>query len=268
MSGMAKSNEEDAHIAYYFKEFTVDKKESPKRFFIRFGSVQHHAMVWLNGEEIGTHMGGHVPFEVDGSKAVKIGETNFLVVRVQTVDRQGKILEHNSVRTGPRRPLLPAAPSPASSGDVSLYMVGKAGIRSVNVCPDFEADRITIETKFWNPKNFQADLSIDITSPDGDTGTLQKSVKLEKENTFHTLSLQLDGGKVWNLHDPLLYKVTVNLAGSYPVDVRFGMRSADVEKGSFKLNHHPVKIKGVTYPWFFPLLHGLPALSWTCGRTW
>jgi len=40
-----ESNEENAHIAYYFKEFQADKKESPKRFFIRFGSVQHHATV-------------------------------------------------------------------------------------------------------------------------------------------------------------------------------------------------------------------------------
>ncbi|HLP42040.1 MAG TPA: glycoside hydrolase family 2 TIM barrel-domain containing protein, partial [Fibrobacteria bacterium] len=55
-----------------------------------------------------------------------------------------------------------------------------------------------------------------------------------------------------------LYKVTVSLAGSYPVEVRFGMRSADVEKGSFKLNHHPVKIRALQYPWFFPLLHGVP----------
>lgn len=253
----AESNDENAHIGYYFKEFTVDKKESPKRFFIRFASVQHHAMVWLNGEEIGTHMGGHVPFEVDGSKAVKIGENNLLTVRVQNLDRQGKILEHGAAELALGGPYSRGSFA-GILGDINLYMVGKAGIRSVNVFPDFEADRVTIETKFWNPKNFQAEISIDLVSPDGDTGNIQKSLKLEKENASFSVNLQLDGGKVWNLHEPLLYKVTVNLAGSYPVELKFGMRSADVEKGSFKLNHHPVKIKGVGYPWFFPLLHGLP----------
>ncbi len=252
-----EANEEDAHIAYYFKEFQVDKKESPKRFFIRFGSVQHQAQVWLNGEDLGTHLGGHYPFEMDGSKAVKIGENNFLVVRVQILDRQGKIGEYSGSELALGGPYH-RGPFAGITGDVNLYMVGKAGIRSLNCFPDFEADRVTIEAKFWNPKNFQADLTFEITSPDGEAGIVQKSLKLEKENGIFSLTLQLDGGKVWHLHEPLLYKVKVSLVGSYDVEIRFGMRSADVEKGSFKLNHHPVKIKGVTYPWFFPFLHGAP----------
>ncbi len=252
-----ESNEENAHIAYYFKEFQVDKKESPKRFFIRFGSIQHHAQIWLNGEDLGVHLGGHVPFEVDGSKAVKIGENNNLVIRVQTLDRQGKIQDYSAAELALGGPFH-RGPFAGITGDVKLYMVGKSGIRSVNCFPDFEADRMTIEAKFWNPKNYQAELTFEITNPDGDTGVVQKSVKLEKENGTFSLTLQMESGKVWHLHEPLLYKVKVSLVGSYDVEIRCGMRSADVEKGSFKLNHHPVKIKGVTYPWFFPFLHGAP----------
>jgi beta-galactosidase len=252
-----ESNEENAHIAYYFQEFIVDKKESPKRFFIRFGSVHHQATVWLNGEEIGTHLGGHVPFDVDGSKSVKIGETNILAVRVQTLDRQGKIGDYTAAELSLGGPYIRGAFA-GITADVSLYMVGKAGIRSLNCFPDYEADRITIEAKFWNPKNYQADLSYEISHPDGDIGIVTKSVKLEKENGGFAVTLQLENGKIWNLHEPVLYKVTVTLAGSYPVEVRFGMRSADVEKGAFKLNHHAVKIKGLTYPWFFAMQHGIP----------
>lgn len=252
-----ESNEENAHIAYYFKEFIVDKKESPKRFFVRFGSVQHHATVWLNGEEIGTHLGGHTPFDVDGSKAVKIGETNILVVRVQTLDRQGKIQDYTAPELALGGPFMRGAFA-GITGDVNLYMVGKAGIRSLNCFPDFEADRITIEAKFWNPKNYQAELTYEIVHPDGDIGTITKSIKLEKENGGFAMTLQLDNGKVWHLHEPILYKATVTLAGSFPVEVKFGMRSADVEKGAFKLNHHPIKIKGLTYPWFFAFQHGIP----------
>ncbi len=251
-------NEENAHIAYYFKEFIVDKKESPKRFYIRFSSVQHHATVWLNGEEIGTHLGGHVPFDVDGSKAVKIGETNLLAVRVQTLDRQGKIQDYTAQELSLGGPFL-RGPFAGITGDVNLYMVGKAGIRSLNCFPDYEADRITIETKFWNPKNYQADIAYQIVHPDGEIGEVTKAVKLEKENGSFALTLQLENGKLWQLHEPILYKVQVTLAGSYPVEVHFGMRSADVEKGAFKLNHHAIKIKGLAYPWFFAFQHGIPS---------
>ncbi len=253
-----ESNEENAHIAYYFKEFIVDKKESPKRFFIRFESVQHQATVWLNGEEIGVHLGGHIPFDFDGSKSVKIGETNHLVIRVQTLDRQNKIGDFGISELALGGPFH-RGPFAGITGEVNLYMVGKAGIRSLNCFPDFEADRITIEAKFWNPKNFQAELSYDIIHPDGEIGTVQKTIKLEKENGTFAMTLQLDNGKVWHLLEPILYKVSVTLLGSYPVEARFGMRSADVEKGVFKLNHHPVKIKGLTYPWFFAFHHGIAA---------
>ena len=211
-----ENSDESAHIGYYFKEFIVDKKESPKRFFVRFGSVQLHATVWLNGEEIGTHLGGHVPFDVDGSKSVKIGETNHLVVRVQSVDRQGKIQDFTSPELALGGPFVRGAFA-GITGEVNLYMVGKAGVRSLNCFPDYEADRITIECKFWNPKNYQAEITYEIQHPDGDIGIVNKSVKLEKENGSFTVTLQMDNGKIWHLHEPSLYKISVTLAGSYPV---------------------------------------------------
>ncbi len=252
-----ENNEEDAHIAYYFKEFAVDKKESPKRFFIRFESVHHHATVWLNGEEIGMHMGGSSSFEVDGSRFVRIGESNFLTIRVQTLDRQGKIGE----LTGPEIALGgPHARGAFAglTGDVYLMMVGKAGIRCLNVFTDYEADRISIEAKFWNPKGFQAELEYELTSPSGDVGLMTKSIKFERENAELKLQLVLDNVRLWTPDQPWLYQLKVRLLGSYPVSLQFGMRGTDVEKGTFKLNQKNLKIKGVSYPWFFPVGHGLP----------
>lgn len=252
-----EKNEEEAHIGYYFKSFTVDKKESQKRFFLRFHSVLHHATVWLNGEELGSHLGGYAPFDLDGSKAVRIGEPNLLVLRVQSLDRQGKILD----QTASELPLggpFHRSPYAGLLGGVTLFMAGKAGIRALNILPDYEADRITIDLKFWNPKNFQADLEITITHPDGFSGSMQKSVKLEKENGAHSLTLQLENVKLWHIHDPNLYRMHVELAGSYGVDAVFAIRGIDVDKGTFKLNHQSLKVRGVGYPWVFPYLQGVP----------
>ena len=33
--------------------------------YVRFGSVHHHAKVWVNGDYVGEHSGGHLPFEFE-----------------------------------------------------------------------------------------------------------------------------------------------------------------------------------------------------------
>src|SRR5271169_1592574 len=48
---------------------------------IRFGSVCYGAEAWLNGQPLGGHVGGHLPFTVACSGALREGE-NVLVVRV------------------------------------------------------------------------------------------------------------------------------------------------------------------------------------------
>jgi len=201
-------------------------------------------------------MGGHVPFEVDGSKAVKIGENNFLVVRVQTLDRQGKIQDHNRGGTGAGR-ALPARSLRRHHRDVELYMVGKAGIRSVNCFPDFEADRMTIETKFWNPKNFQAELVFDITSPDGDTGTVTRSVKLEKENgSFASRSR-------WKTARSGICTSLCSTRSKSPWRFLHGghaFRHAQCGCGEGLLQAQPSsrQDQGRHLSWFFPFLHGTP----------
>jgi hypothetical protein len=188
-----ESNEENAHIAYYFREFQVDKKESPKRFFIRFGSVQHHAQVWLNGEDLGTHLGGHVPFEVDGSKSVKIGENNNLVVRVQTLDRQGKIGEYAG-RSWPWAALPPRTIRRHHRGREPVH-----GRQSRHPFPQ-------LLSRFRGRSRHHRSQILESQELPGRSGLRDhqsrrryrhraESVKLEKENGSFSLTLQMDGGR-------------------------------------------------------------------------
>ena len=53
----------------------------PRRIALRFGSVNYRAEVWLSGECVGQHEGGHLPFEFDVTSHVR-REGNLLGVRV------------------------------------------------------------------------------------------------------------------------------------------------------------------------------------------
>ncbi len=69
----------------------------------------------------------------------------------------------------------------------------------------------------------------------------------------------MESGKVWSPASPILYTLKVSVPGTPAVQIRFGMRGVEVEKGNFKLNQANFKVRGVGYPWFFPFHHALPA---------
>ncbi len=66
-------------------EYTFEAPHSwkNKRIRVCFKAVYHHAQIYLNGEEVAQHtQSGYTPFSVDITLALKLGEANTLVVKV------------------------------------------------------------------------------------------------------------------------------------------------------------------------------------------
>ena len=64
---------------WYETDFNIPE-HSDKKVIIRFGSVTHRAVVFLNGKKIGEHEGGFLPFALDITQIAKNG-SNKLVVK-------------------------------------------------------------------------------------------------------------------------------------------------------------------------------------------
>ena len=58
----------------YQKDITIAQVLRSERIVLRFGSVTHHATVYLNGKKIAYHKGGFLPFEVEIDELVGDGE--------------------------------------------------------------------------------------------------------------------------------------------------------------------------------------------------
>jgi beta-glucuronidase len=65
---------------WYRKRFDY-KVNSANRMFLHFGAVNYEAIVFLNGKEIGKHVGGFTPFNFEITGLLKSGE-NSVVVKV------------------------------------------------------------------------------------------------------------------------------------------------------------------------------------------
>ena len=68
-------------VAWYRKDFRLPSRAGALAWIARFESVNFRATVWLNGRQLGTHVGGYLPFELDLSNVSRSG-VNHLVVRV------------------------------------------------------------------------------------------------------------------------------------------------------------------------------------------
>ena len=71
----------------------IPKHLDGERIVLRFGSVTHHATVYLDGKEIVTHSGGFLPFEVNITEIATIG-SHRLTVKVNNV------LTHSTLPVG------------------------------------------------------------------------------------------------------------------------------------------------------------------------
>ncbi|KAK5964938.1 Beta-glucuronidase [Trichostrongylus colubriformis] len=67
---------------WYQKTVIVPERDMGQHIMLRFGSVNYYAKVFFNSKEIGSHVGGHLPFEFDVTELVKFGAVNKITVAV------------------------------------------------------------------------------------------------------------------------------------------------------------------------------------------
>lgn len=82
-------NERGVHEVFWYERSISDIRDGEQlgkgyRTLLRFGAVDYEAKVWVNGHLVGSHHGGHVPFDIDISDALEGSESpeNRLTLRV------------------------------------------------------------------------------------------------------------------------------------------------------------------------------------------
>jgi beta-glucuronidase len=63
---------------WYRKKFNYQLQKG-NRLFVHFGAVNYASIVYLNGQELGEHIGGYTPFNFEITQLVKDGENSLVV---------------------------------------------------------------------------------------------------------------------------------------------------------------------------------------------
>ncbi|MBL7729007.1 MAG: hypothetical protein JNM68_15025, partial [Dinghuibacter sp.] len=212
-----------------------------QKVYLRVGSANYAAKVWVNGRPIGKHEGGHLPFAFDITREVRLNAANRITIQTEN------LLSAERVPTG-------------SAGGGSMY----------NNFPKTNYDFFPyggLQRAVWlysTPVNAITDVTIK-TGINGDVGIV--NIKIKKEGgirggkailgdgkmraeanfTFAgseaEISINIPGARFWSPADPYLYQLEVNTGGDvYRSQV--GIRTVAVTGKQLLLNGKPVFLKG------------------------
>jgi beta-galactosidase/beta-glucuronidase len=255
-------------VIWYRRELTSDDLgeigfgESAPRLILHFGAVDYRARVWLNGQYLGEHEGGHTPFQFNATAALDFSrETQVIVVRAE--DDPFDVTQPRGKQDWMREPH--AVWYDRTSGiwqPVWLEAVPEVAVRSLSWSTDITAGTVTATVALASPPPPEATLELEL-SFDG-RSLAWGTTRLNAVETRITLDLagQRNGQDyehlLWSPETPRLVDATVVVRTAGSVDsVRsyFGIRSAAVERGRFLLNNRPFFVRSVLSQGFWPETH-------------
>ncbi|HEY1186217.1 MAG TPA: glycoside hydrolase family 2 TIM barrel-domain containing protein [Gemmata sp.] len=239
LSGVGKRVTKDQNL-WYRRAIEVPKEWKGRRVLLHFGAIDWEATLFVNGKELGAHQGGHDPFSVDITDALKGGKGELLIRVWDPTDAGAQPRGKQVSKPGG----IWYTPVTGIWQTVWMEPVAEdAYIRSLRVTPN--VDKSEVEFVIDAVGDGVAGVLIG-----NDTGTGIKV--LAKGKPGEVIRLKVENPKLWSPDSPHLYTATIvldsNFRDSTPADVietYFAMRkisAAKDEKGVLRLmlNNKPL----------------------------
>jgi beta-galactosidase/beta-glucuronidase len=88
LSGVGRQLQPDEWL-WYRRSFTAPDLPGGGRVLLHFGAVDQSCTVWVDGSEVGSHIGGYLPFTLDVTDALDARGPHVLEVRVRDLSETG-----------------------------------------------------------------------------------------------------------------------------------------------------------------------------------
>ena len=255
-------------VGWYSLRFTPPAAASKKRQWLEFDAASRTADVWLNGRRLGSHAGGFSRFRLDATDALRAGQENVLLVRVDNSAPTGKdaatadILPLTGdffVHGGLYRPVRLVTTDPVH---IDMADFGGSGVAAATLAADATAARVAVRTRIVNDGTARAPVRVVARLVDAAgtvAATAAQAVTLRPAAAGAPVSetaLELDVANphLWRgTKDPYLYTLVVEVADARGavrdrVSQPFGLRTIRIDpaRGLF-LNGEHVALHGVGY---------------------
>ena len=240
--------------AIYRREVDIPAGWIGEHVFLRFGAVFHITRVWVNGELVGMHVGGFLPFSFDVTEQLVEG-SNEIKIRVDS--------PIDDPMVSPEAPLaeMPLGKQswygPLSGIWQSVWLERRTidHIERARVMPELATGRVGVGVFLANPLIAETRVSLAINAANGKT-VASTSTVLERGAEKTDLALTLAEVEAWSPAAPNLYTLHLTLErDGHVVDEfedQFGFRTIEARNGHFYLNGEPLYIRAALDQDYYP----------------
>ena len=217
-------NDQWQGISWYRKTIQVEPQWQGNKVLLRFEAAMNHAQVWLNGELLGSHLGGYLPFTFDLSDKLLWQQDNILLVKLDNQDnpvigpKPLKTLDFNTYG-GLYRGVSLEIKSPLYISDEMLANKAASGGVFVSYPQVSEQEsQINVSThlanEFNESKTFTLHQSLSFAGSSVAEVSQQLVLAGNQEQQFSQL-LSVKNAQLWHPNHPNLYNLstTVELDG-------------------------------------------------------
>lgn len=200
LSGVGKTVTQNQEL-WYQRTFDIPKGWAGKRVLLHFGAVDWKTDVWVNGMNVGGHVGGYQPFSFDITDAMKAG-SNELTLRVWDPTDKG-YQPHGKQVAEPNGIWYTAVTGIWQT--VWLEPVNEVHIAGLKTTPDIDAHQLCIEVQTEEAST--RGLQVEATVFDGN-----RQVAKSGAINGQPIKVQMPADmKLWTPDTPNLYTVKVRL---------------------------------------------------------
>ncbi len=241
-------------VAWYRRQFAIDPgslgSASAGAAILHFGAVDYQATVWLNGQRVGEHEGGYLPFEFDVISLLREGDNELLVRVVDLADDRSRPagLSFSEVPHGKQSWYGPIGGIWQS---VWLELRPRLHITQLTVVPSPGDATVAIQVALSGTPPGDYQVVFTIIGPDGQTagrGMLDQGL---------AGAIRLDGApRLWSPESPNLYTVTATLhldgQAVHSAAKVCGFRTVEARDGRIFLNGEPIYLRGMLDQAYYP----------------
>lgn len=256
--------------ATYCRSVTVPPSWVGRRTVLSFGAVHHRAVVRIEGAEVGSHVGGYEPFEIDITEHVAPGATVELAVEVDApADKRS--FPHGKQRSIPRDDYDGVAFTPTSGIWQSVWLEarGRTNLDDLRVRGD-SLTGFDLQGRLVGDRPAGARVTITVT----DGSTHREHVELTADDLGRIGGrLDLLEPRLWSPDDPHLYLLEAVVSPAGPasstaapgddespragddldrVTVTGGLRRIEVRGEELHLNGERLYVRGILDQGYWP----------------
>jgi len=239
-------------VAWYARVFGSTELDDAgfgpgRRLYLRFGAVDYRCRVWIDGQFVGAHEGGHSPFSFDVTDVLTDAAEHRVVVRAE--DDPHDVSQPRGKQDWEEQPhVIWYHRTSGIWQPVWLEAVPEVAVQSLRWTPQAHAAGVGLWVELTRAAPAGCCIHIELLHEGETVATTEASVSGRTAELTVQIPVLRNGQAserlLWSPENPVLLDARVTV-GDDAVASYVGLRSAEVAHGRFLLNDRPYFVRSV-----------------------